>query len=133
MYSETTHYIQVDVTPQYIADQSRPQDDLFVWSYTITIRNTGTDTVQLLSRNWTIINARGEKNEITGAGVIGETPILTAGESFTYTSGVPLSTSSGMMFGSYTFTRIAAAREPLFAVTIPAFSLDIPNQTPIVN
>jgi len=123
MYSETTNFIKVTVQPQYIDDESSPENDHFIWAYHVLIENRGSDTVQLLSRYWRITDALGRVQEVRGEGVIGEQPILEPGESHEYTSGTPLSTPSGIMAGSYTMTNRQGER---FEVAIPAFSLDSP-------
>lgn len=87
------------------------------------ICNEGSETVRLLKRYWRITNGLGESEEVRGPGVVGETPELAAGESFTYTSGCPLRTPSGIMVGSYELT---TAGGEVFQVAIPAFSLDSP-------
>ena len=101
MYRAVTRNIEVLVTPRYVADRSSPENNYFFWAYTIAITNNGTDTVQLKTRHWRITDASGRRQEVRGAGVVGEEPVLKAGESFEYTSGVPLQTPSGFMVGSY--------------------------------
>jgi len=123
MYSETTNFIKVTVQPQYIEDESSPENSHFIWAYHVLIENRGSDTVQLLSRYWQITDALGRVQEVRGEGVIGEQPVLEPGEAHEYTSGTPLSTPSGIMAGSYT---MANQRGERFEVEIPAFSLDSP-------
>ena len=89
------------------------------------IENRGPDTVQLRSRHWRITNARGEVCEVRGPGVVGEQPRLEPGDEFEYTSGVPLTTPSGIMTGSY---QMENGHGESFDVEIPAFSLDSPHQ-----
>ena len=101
MYEETTRGIRVVVKPKYLESQSRPDDDHFVWAYTIVIENHGQETVTLRSRYWKITDARGRVQEVKGAGVVGEQPTLRPGELFEYTSGAPLTTPSGFMVGAY--------------------------------
>jgi ApaG protein len=96
----------------------------------VIIENQGRETVQLLSRHWMITNARGELTEVKGAGVVGEQPVLKPGESFEYTSGVPLNTPSGMMGGAYQLESESGER---FDIEIPTFSLDLPNQGVLLN
>jgi len=86
--------------------------------------------VQLLSRHWMITNARGELTEVKGPGVVGEQPVLRAGESYEYSSGAPLDTSSGMMGGAYQMETESGER---FDIEIPTFSLDRPNQGVLLN
>ena len=89
------------VSPTYLDDQSVPENRHFVWTYQVVIENRGRETVQLRSRHWRITNARGEVREVRGPGVVGEQPRLEPGDEFEYTSGVPLTTPSGIMTGSY--------------------------------
>ena len=102
----------------------------FYWSYTIEITNQGGSTVQLKTRHWRITDALGRLQEVRGAGVVGEQPVLKPGESFEYTSGVPLPTPSGFMVGSYGMVSDAGER---FDIDIPAFSLDSPSERRTVN
>ncbi|MBT3703433.1 MAG: Co2+/Mg2+ efflux protein ApaG [Alphaproteobacteria bacterium] len=125
MYSQTTHSIQVTVEPTYLDDQSSPDEDHYVWAYSIRIENQGPKIVQLKNRYWHITDARGLIQEVRGPGVIGEQPVLKPGESFEYTSGTPLATPSGIMLGTYEMTTDDGE---LFDVDVPAFSLDSPFQ-----
>lgn len=121
LYSQVTRDIMVMVQPQYMPALSRPDDNHFVWSYHIRIENGGTDTVTLLRRHWKIIDANGTVTEVSGDGVVGEQPTLRPGENFTYSSGTPLATSSGMMLGTYEMRSVSGEE---FAITVPGFSLD---------
>jgi len=121
MYRTVTRGIEVQVTPKYLAERSSPENGYFFWAYTIEITNRGRDTVQLKTRHWKITDAQGRLQEVKGAGVVGETPVLEPGESFEYTSGVPLPTPSGFMVGTYGM--VTAAGDG-FDIDIPAFSLD---------
>jgi ApaG protein len=123
MYEAVTHGIRVRVEPQYVEDQSSPDENHFFWSYTVTISNEGAQAVQLRSRLWRITNAIGMTQEVRGPGVVGLTPTIAPGQSFSYTSGCPLETPSGIMVGSY---QMEDAVGQLFDVAIPAFSLDSP-------
>jgi ApaG protein len=124
-YVKETGDIKVSVDPTYLEEQSSPSDDLYVWAYHVRIENSGGETVQLLNRHWRITDARGRMQEVKGRGVVGEQPVLKPGESFEYTSGVPLSTPSGIMFGTY---QMDDGKGRTFEVAIPAFSLDSPHQ-----
>jgi ApaG protein len=130
MYEAVTHGIRVRVTPQYLEEESDPDEDRYVWAYTIDILNEGRETVQLRTRHWRITDATGRTEEVRGPGVVGKTPVLEPGESFRYTSGCPLSTPSGIMVGSYQMTTEDGGR---IEVAIPAFSLDSPHTTRSVN
>ena len=92
-----------DVLPHYVPEQSAPEDDVYGFSYTVTITNTGDVTAQLISRHWLISDARGHTEEVKGLGVVGHQPLLKPGESFQYSSGARLRTPSGTMHGSYFF------------------------------
>ncbi len=130
MYSKTTNAIRVTVKPIYLEDQSSPADNHFVWAYQVSIENTGRDTVQLLTRHWKITDSLGRIQEVRSAGVVGEQPVLSPGQSFEYTSGTPLATPSGIMEGSYNMEVAGGER---FDVAIPAFSLDSPHQPVQLN
>src|ERR1700754_3471289 len=100
-YEHETRRIGVAVKPAYLDDQSDPEDDRYVWSYTVTIENKGPEPVQLLSRYWNITDGSGRVQEVRGAGVVGAQPVIAPGEKFQYTSGCPLETASGCMSGRY--------------------------------
>ena len=99
--ADQAYRIRVDVETSYLEEQSDPRERKFVFSYTITLRNEGSVPAKLLTRHWIITDANGEVREVRGPGVVGEQPVLAPGESFQYTSGCPLTTSSGMMHGTY--------------------------------
>jgi ApaG protein len=130
MYRAVTRNIEVVVTPRFIADRSSPENNYFFWAYTIAITNKGTDTVQLKTRHWRITDAGGRRQEVRGPGVVGEEPVLKSGESFEYTSGVPLQTPSGFMVGTYGMVSSSGEH---FDIEIPAFSLDSGNAKPTIN
>jgi len=115
--------IIINVDPVYLEDESEPEEDYFLWAYTINILNEGKEPIQLRSRYWRITDNQGIMHEVSGEGVVGEQPILNPGESYEYTSGVPLTTPSGIMVGSYMMEN---DMEESFIVDIPAFSLDSP-------
>jgi ApaG protein len=130
MYEAVTRGIRIRVTPQFLEQESAPEEGRYLWSYTIDIHNEGSDTVQLRSRHWRITDATGRTQEVEGPGVVGQTPVLAPGASFRYTSGCPLATPSGIMEGSYQMTSAAGER---FNVAIPAFSLDSPHSLRSLN
>ena len=130
MYQSVTRNIEVTVKPEYLADRSSPATGEYFWAYTIEITNRGTETVQLRTRHWRITDAQGRLQEVRGAGVVGEEPVLKPGENFEYTSGVPLPTPSGFMTGTYGM--VTAAGEE-FDIDIPAFSLDAPERERTIN
>jgi ApaG protein len=121
MYRAVTRGIEVVVTPRFVPDRSSPDNNYFFWAYTISITNRGPETVQLKTRHWRITDANGRRQDVRGAGVVGEEPVLKAGEQFEYTSGVPLQTPSGFMAGTY---GMVSGSGEHFDIEIPAFSLD---------
>jgi ApaG protein len=121
MYRAVTRNIEVTVTPRFLSERSSPESNYYFWAYTINLANLGRETVQLKTRHWRITDAAGRLQEVKGAGVVGEQPVLKPGETYEYTSGVPLPTPSGFMTGSYGM--VTAAGET-FDIDIPAFSLD---------
>jgi ApaG protein len=123
MYQSTTRDIRVTVRPEFLEEQSRPDEGYFVWAYTIMVENLGAETVTLKTRYWKITDSGGRVQEVRGAGVVGEQPTLQPGQSFQYTSGCPLTTASGFMAGAY---QMETAAGEAFNVEIPAFSLDSP-------
>src|SRR5262249_12753058 len=129
-YRAVTRQIEVTATPRFLPERSSPENGYFFWAYTITLTNLGGGTVQLKTRHWRITDAQGRLQEVRGAGVVGEEPVLKPGENFEYTSGVPLPTSSGFMTGTYGM--VTAAGEE-FDINIPAFSLDTPQRERTIN
>ena len=115
------YQLKVDVRPQYLPDQSNPDDDLYLFAYTITITNTGDIASQLISRTWHVNDANGIYEKVRGLGVVGHQPLLKPGESFEYTSGTRLRTPTGTMHGSYF---CVAEDGEKFDVDIPMFVLD---------
>lgn len=129
-YSQTTNDVKVTVQPVYLEDQSNPDDNHFMWAYYIRIENKGEERIQLLNRYWEIVEANGQTHEVHGPGVVGEQPVMEPGQTFEYTSGTPLKTSSGFMMGSYEMT---TEKGDYFDVTVPAFSLDAPFEPRILQ
>ena len=121
MYRTITRNIEITAKPFFLEGQSLPDEGKFVWAYTITIANNGPETVRLLSRAWLITDGNGARQEVKGSGVVGEQPVLRPSDSYTYSSGCPLSTPSGVMQGSYNMVTETGEH---FDVIIPAFSLD---------
>jgi ApaG protein len=118
-----TRGIRVSVVSEYAPGRSSPQDRQWLFLYTITISNESTETVQLISRHWIITNGAGEVEEVKGPGVVGEQPVLAPNESFTYTSGCPLTTPFGMMEGTYD---MVSATGEAFPARIAPFTLSEP-------
>jgi ApaG protein len=118
------YHISVNVNTTYLADQSDPSSDRYVFAYTITIANTGTVSAQLISRHWIITDADNVTQEVKGLGVVGEQPLLRPGESFEYTSGTAMATPVGTMRGSY---QMVAEDGNKFDAEIPLFTLSMPR------
>ena len=118
------HKIDIGVETAYIAEQSNPQDDRYVFAYTITIANTGQSPAKLLNRHWVITDANGKIQEVRGEGVVGEQPYLRPGEAFRYTSGTVLETPVGSMEGEYEMVDDDGDR---FLAPIAPFSLSMPR------
>jgi len=115
------YQFRVEVAPRYLAEQSAPQQDLYVFAYTITIINVGQVSAQLISRTWNVNDANGHTERVKGLGVVGQQPLLKPGEAFEYTSGTRLRTPTGTMHGS--FFCVAEDGEK-FEVDVPMFVLD---------
>lgn len=130
MYSSVTNSVRVTVKPLYLEEESDPERGRFFWAYAIEIGNEGSRSVQLLARYWRITDGNGQVEEVRGDGVVGEQPEINPGNSFSYTSGCPLSTPSGIMVGSY---QMVGADGEIFSVDIPAFSLDLADARPVIN
>lgn len=130
VYRATTRSIRVTVTPNFLEEESSADRGRFVWAYTIEIVNLGAEPVQLLARHWEITDANGNHQEVNGPGVVGEQPLIEPGGAFTYTSGAPLSTPSGLMVGRYTMEGPEGER---FEVDIPAFPLDSPHARRVLH
>ena len=130
MYRTTTRNISVEVEPFYLEERSDPTEDRYFWAYRITIANQSDRFVKLVSRHWRITDAAGKVELVDGPGVVGEQPELDPGDSFQYTSGCQLTTSSGIMAGRYTMVDGQGAT---FDVQIPAFSLDLPAGSRTLN
>ena len=123
--AESKNYkIRVDVTTQYLPEQSDPGEDHFAFAYSIAISNIGTVAAQLISRHWIITDANNQVQEVRGLGVVGHQPLLQPGQSFEYTSGCVLATPVGSMRGSYQMT---AEDGTQFEAPIDEFVLSMPR------
>lgn len=122
--NDRRYHIQVSARTAWLAEQSEPERNRFVFAYTITIENLGSVTAQLISRHWLITDAHGKVQEVRGEGVVGEQPVLPPGGSYQYTSGAVLETPVGTMQGSY---RMVADDGHDFDADIPTFRLAVPN------
>jgi ApaG protein len=116
--------IIIEAHPQYLEDQSSPDEERYVFAYTITITNAGAVPAKLLSRHWLIIDSNGKAQEVKGEGVIGEQPYLKPGESFRYSSGAMIETPVGVMQGNYLMISDTGDN---FKAFIPQFTLSIPR------
>jgi ApaG protein len=121
---EKLYTIEVSTATEYLADQSDESAGRFVFSYTITLRNTGNVAAKLISRHWIITDSQGLVQEVRGLGVVGNQPVLDPGESFEYTSGAAIATSVGTMKGSYQMLATDGTR---FEAAIPEFTLSVPR------
>jgi len=124
MSDTTTHGIRIQVRSEFDRERSSPRDNSYVFQYHVRIQNVGSDTAQLISREWIITNADGEVERVKGPGVIGEQPVLAPGGSFEYTSFCPLKTNVGSMHGSYQMVTKDGER---FDAIIAPFTLAVPN------
>src|SRR5450759_2986470 len=116
--------VSVSTATKYLADQSDETQSRFVFSYTVTLRHSGTIPAQLISRHWIITEARNQVQEVRGLGVVGAQPLLKPGENFEYTSGTALATPVGTMRGSY---QMVAEDGTQFDAAIPEFTLSVPR------
>ncbi|MBB3388947.1 MULTISPECIES: Co2+/Mg2+ efflux protein ApaG [unclassified Rhizobium] len=130
MYRALTRDIEVVVEPFYLEEQSDPDDDRYVWGYRVVIANNSDIAVRLVNRYWNITDQNGQIDEVSGPGVVGEQPRLQPGDTYEYSSGCPLDTPSGLMFGHY---QMETDEGELFDVDIPAFSLDSPGLLRVLN
>lgn len=124
MNDKPTHHISVQVETTYVEDQSDPDNDRYVFAYTVTIRNDGAVPAKLLTRHWIITDANGKTQEVRGEGVVGEQPHLKPDEGFQYTSGTVMDTPVGSMRGTY---QMLADDGERFDAEIPMFTLSVPR------
>lgn len=124
MSDTTTRGIRVQVHSEFLSERSSPRDSQYLFQYHVRISNVGSETAQLVSRDWTITNAEGEVERVKGRGVVGEQPTLPPGASFEYTSFCPLKTSVGSMQGTY---QMVTPDGDQFDAVIGTFTLAVPN------
>lgn len=124
MSEESRYRIDVSVTPQFLPEQSQPEQNRYAFAYRVTIENTGELTAQLLSRHWIITDGDGQVQEVRGAGVIGQQPVIAPGESHVYTSGTLMTSRVGTMQGSY---QMLAEDGHTFDAIIAPFRLAVPG------
>jgi ApaG protein len=120
----TTRGVRIEVRSEFLAERSSPREEQYLFQYHVRISNVGTETAQLVSREWIITNADGEVERVKGPGVVGEKPVLAPGASFEYTSFCPLKTPVGSMQGSYQMVTQDGER---FDAAISAFTLAVPR------
>jgi ApaG protein len=124
MAQEKRYEITVRPAARYVPEQSDDKAGRYVFAYTITIRNTGSATAQLISRHWIITDAQGLVQEVRGLGVVGAQPVLRPGEQHEYSSGTAIATPVGTMRGSY---QMVAEDGTRFEAPIPEFTLSVPR------
>ncbi|MFJ4498159.1 Co2+/Mg2+ efflux protein ApaG [Pseudomonas atacamensis] len=122
--SDSRYQVDVSVVTHYLPDQSQPEHDRFAFAYTITVQNNGKLAAKLLSRHWVITDGDGHVEEVRGEGVVGQKPLIAAGESHTYTSGTVMTTKVGTMQGTYQMLSDDGKR---FDATIKPFRLAVPG------
>lgn len=122
-YEAETEGVIVRVRPDFLEAESSPEESRYIWAYHVEIENRSERTLQLMTRYWRITDREGRVQEVNGAGVVGQTPVLRPGTRFEYASGCPLNAPSGMMQGTYTLEDEAGGT---LAVRIPLFALDSP-------
>ena len=124
MSDTTTRGVRIQVKSAYLPDRSAPDEGRYLFAYRVRISNVGTETVQLLSREWIITDSDGDVETVRGPGVVGEQPVLDPGQSFEYTSFCPLPTPIGSMHGTY---QMVSANGDTFDAEIAPFSLAVPS------
>jgi len=124
MSDTTTRGIRVQVRSLYDEERSSPEESYYFFAYQVRISNVGSETVQLVSREWIITDGNGETQRVQGRGVVGEQPVLAPGEAFEYTSYCPLPTPVGAMYGSY---RMVLENGEAFKAEVAPFSLAVPH------
>jgi ApaG protein len=120
----SVYELEITVQTTYLPEQSQPEDDSYVFSYAISIKNTGEIGIQVISRHWVIVDAQNHRQEVRGLGIVGHQPLLQPGEHFEYTSGTALHTPQGSMYGEYFCVAEDGHR---FEVPIPEFVLSLPR------
>jgi ApaG protein len=124
MNANSPYTIDVRVQTRFVPDQSKPDDNRYVFAYTVTLRNEGSLPARLITRHWVITDANGKIDEVRGDGVVGEQPWIRPGDDYEYTSGAVLETAVGTMVGSY---QMLADDGTEFDAPIPVFTLSIPR------
>lgn len=130
MYQAETHGVRVSVSPKFMDGESNPAQGKYFWAYTIEIVNLSRQTMQLMTRHWFITDGKGEIHEVRGDGVVGQQPVLRPDESFSYTSGCPLTTPDGTMSGFYA---MLCEDGSVLDVEVPLFPLDSPHVKKVLH
>jgi ApaG protein len=123
IYEATTHGVRISAQPDFASAESDHREKRYLWRYTITIRNQRTDSIQLLSRHWQIVDANGLVHDVKGRGVVGEQPTIAPNSEYTYSSQCPLTTPHGSMSGTYEMLSLDGK---IFNTDIPPFPLMSP-------
>jgi len=129
-YSASTLDVDVKVAPYFLEKESTPEDSIYVWGYKVVIHNRRQHPITLRSRYWKITDGLGQIQEVQGQGVVGKQPVIEPDGHFDYTSGAPLGTPSGIMYGHFIMHESTG---DVFSVNAPAFSLDSPYQKQTLN
>jgi ApaG protein len=124
MSDTTTRGIRIHVRTGYMPERSSPRDNRYQFQYDVRISNVGSETAQLVSREWIITDADGGVQRHGGGGVIGQFPILKPGATFEYTSYCELKTAVGAMQGTY---QMVTADGETFDAIIAPFTLAVPH------
>ncbi len=122
--AQDNHSFRVEVKTEYLEEQSSPEEDKFLFSYTVTIINLGDEPAKLETRHWVITDGNGQQNEVNGDGVVGETPTIPPDSAYQYTSGTMLDTPLGFMTGHY---QMKSENGERFKAVIPRFRLAVPG------
>jgi ApaG protein len=110
------------VAVRHLAEQSDPQAHQYAFAYTVTIRNTGDTTAQLVARHWVITDAENHTEEVRGLAVVGHQPVLKPGEHFEYSSWTRIATPHGTMRGRFMCMTDEAEA---FDAQVPEFGLTL--------
>ncbi len=119
-FKKCTNDVEITVSPEYAKDQSDPEEGVFTFSYTVTMRNVSDEAIQLINRHWIVLSDGIQIADVKGEGVVGEQPVLEPGEEFEYTSYTTIVDASGSMYGIYTFYSESGE---FFDAEIPRFEL----------
>ncbi len=102
-----------------------PADQPHAFVYFVTIHNSTEHTVTLLGRKWVLSLADGVCQVIEGDKIVGETPTLAPGESFSYNS---YHVAGGDVIARGSFHGVDEAQRAIH-VLLPPFAMRVPPQT----